>query len=666
MDRCNALQTLRLYLIFIHQLALRSSEVCNSGKSALDLIDGRCTHSDKSVAVAEVVAILRPILPSHALNDDEMRILIQNIFTGVEINPNCSVNLSFGMLTLRQHVPYAAWQVLRIVQAVRTVVRDMSRHSFVSSLERHVRVYIHVDTSPCHECVSDAADGRPVHATHVSDMSYKGSVPPVHPREVYDFCIHDCAMSCSESQLIVQYVTSGKVIHAPTEVRSTFGNTSLADIDGIVQDEDATVDVFFLYGLIFAEMMPSDVEYPLLAAQLAEATQVTLQKSKVEVTSAPSGVRSGSGDVVGIDVGRRPGGINSGRSSSTDKLYDKSASHTGAMALLHALKGLSLVSCAHQGVDDLDFGALIHCTLTELHFNALCDAVGAWTLGPELRRRLFVFMRAPPAGAKALHDHLAPSPMTNSHHGRDGNEDAAYVCVRTVVRAYRQFLPPVSAALVELTRAAVVQCLARTGDELVYVKLFFSLRVYGAGRVPLEAYIAALRQCGVMSAPVSVAGGVARHTAHISSTPLASGAVIMTLGVPDIALEWLRLEAPTRVDLLYTLCHPVLSGVQAVVKKVFAHLDDSHSGRVPVSTLLSSFDVNKITTKDARARAALWRSALMQYLDNIGDDSVDYDLFAYFCFMLSAGVVDEPAITMMFWQCFGLSERAPPLRRTST
>ncbi|KAG5481117.1 hypothetical protein LSCM1_06798 [Leishmania martiniquensis] len=299
---------------------------------------------------------------------------------------------------------------------------------------------------------------------------------------------------------------------------------------------------------------------------------------------------------------------------ATLEIGDREGCHTGTLALQCSLESLELRYPEHgqQIPPDLDLGQLVQAELTPRHFFSVCTALRTG-FQQEESDQLYYYLKK----------------------DRD-TEDG--VLVADLLAAYRQYFPSVRVSMMQLVQAAVTQWMRRNAkDAPAFVQLYSALREWGTARVPIKVFIGALRAAGV---PDGVSG------------------------VLDVELEWLRLKAPTRVDLLLMLCTPVPPSRAAVTRKLFERLDENRSETVTCAAILRCFNPELIDGNAVRRQGALWKKALEEYVAELGEGELDYDVFAYFWYMVSAGVEDDPTFTLALWKAFGLSDDGKRPRRS--
>ncbi|KPI82838.1 hypothetical protein ABL78_8147 [Leptomonas seymouri] len=286
---------------------------------------------------------------------------------------------------------------------------------------------------------------------------------------------------------------------------------------------------------------------------------------------------------------------------------------TGSLALHSSLTSVELTypaSAQHIPLD-LDFGPLARAELSPRQFFYLCNSA---QVNFEQREsdQLFYYLK-------------------KDHNALEG------VLVSDLIAAFRQYFPPVRMSMLELVQAATVNWLRRSAaDSLVFVRLYSSLKEWGTSRIPIQDFVRTFRNAGVP-------GGLT--------------------GVLDIELEWLRLKAPTRVDLLLMLCTPVPASRTAVIRKLFERLDTADEGCVHGDTYLRRFLPDRVEGASVRRLVVPWKNALEAYVGELHEETLEYELFAYFWYMVSAGVEDDPTFTMAIWQGFGLADDSRRLRR---
>ncbi|XQJ26485.1 hypothetical protein NXY56_002447 [Leishmania guyanensis] len=280
--------------------------------------------------------------------------------------------------------------------------------------------------------------------------------------------------------------------------------------------------------------------------------------------------------------------------------------HTGTLALQSVLESMELHYPEHsrQLPLDLDIRALVRAELTSRQFFYVCTKLRTG-FRPEESNQLYYYLK-------------------KDSETEDG------VLVADLLAAYRQYFPSITGSMLQLVQAAVVEWMRRSAKNgPAFVQLYSALREWGTERVPIEAFIKALRAAGV---PDGLSG------------------------VLDVELEWLRLKSPTRVDLVLMLCTPVPPSRVAVIRKLFNRLDRHHSGNVACAALLRSFHPELIEGNAVRQQGTIWKQALEAYIVELGGGELDYEVFAYFWYMVSASVEDDPTFTMVVWQAFGLSD----------
>lgn len=281
---------------------------------------------------------------------------------------------------------------------------------------------------------------------------------------------------------------------------------------------------------------------------------------------------------------------------------------TGSLALLEALRGvLSLPGSGKvrrmeevAQEHDVDFpDSVMEARLTGRQFHDLCRRLGTHFAQAQSDRLYFYL-----------------------------TSERGALCGRNVVKMFRQYFPAVSSSHFQVVLGAVSRTIARGHDPLAFYALYVGLEEWGSGPIPIDAYVSAVRAAGVSQA-----------------------------AVPDLAVEWLRLKASTRVDLVLLLCMPVPPSREAVIRKLFERLDPQRRGYVEASEVLAQFQPERIEGDQVRRSAAKWKSALGRYIAEIDEQRMSYELFAFFWYVLSAGVDDDPTYTMVVWQGFCLAER---------
>ncbi|KAG5507686.1 hypothetical protein JKF63_06635 [Porcisia hertigi] len=279
-------------------------------------------------------------------------------------------------------------------------------------------------------------------------------------------------------------------------------------------------------------------------------------------------------------------------------------STTGTLALQSSLASMDLKFPEDGAMlsPDLDLGTLVRAELTPRQFFYVCTLLHTG-FRQEESDQLYYYLKDNDAG--------------------DG------LLVANLLAAYRQYFPSVTVSVLQLVQAAVRQWVRRNAkDAPAFVELYSSLREWGTAQVPIKPFVKALRGAGVPN-------GIS--------------------GVLDVELEWLRLKAPTRVDLLLVLCTPVPPSRAAVVRKLFDRLDKRNCGTVTEAAALEGFRPEFIEGSALRRQGVMWRRALEGYLEELGEGGLDYDVFAYFWYMISAGIEDDPTFTITVWQAFGLA-----------
>lgn len=286
---------------------------------------------------------------------------------------------------------------------------------------------------------------------------------------------------------------------------------------------------------------------------------------------------------------------------------------TGSLALLDALRAALAVPSPRgprhadevAAEADIDFpAAVMDERLTGRQFFDVCRRIGT-TFLQEQSDRLYFYLTAEPSSLAGA----------------------------SVVHMFRQFFPAVSGSQLQVVIGALRRGLATAGGELAFHALYARLEDWGSGPLPLDALTTAVRASGVAQA-----------------------------AVPDLAVEWVRLKATSRVDLISVLCMPVPPSREAVIRKLFERLDQQQRGVVAVANVLAQFNPERIEGAAVRANAIRWKVACQSYLGELGEPLVSYELFAFFWYMLSAAVEDDPTYTMVVWQGFSLTDRRPPRR----
>ncbi|GET87872.1 hypothetical protein, conserved [Leishmania tarentolae] len=297
---------------------------------------------------------------------------------------------------------------------------------------------------------------------------------------------------------------------------------------------------------------------------------------------------------------------------STLEIGETESCHTGTLALLSVLGSMEFryPERSRQLPPDLDLGTLVRIELTPRHFFYVCTGLRTG-FRQEESDQLYYYLK------------------------KDSKTDDG-VLVADLLAAYRQYFPSVTVSMLQLVQAAVVQWIRRNAnDALAFVQLYSALREWGTAHVPIKPFIKALRAAGV---PDGISG------------------------VLDVELEWLRLKSPTRVDLLLMLCSPVPPSRAAITHKLFDRLEQQ-SGTVTCAGLLKCFHPELIEGHALRRQGERWKKALEAYAAELGEGGLEYDVFAYFWYMISAGIEDDPTFTMALWQAFGLSDDGQRPRR---
>lgn len=206
------------------------------------------------------------------------------------------------------------------------------------------------------------------------------------------------------------------------------------------------------------------------------------------------------------------------------------------------------------------------------------------------------------------------------------------VTVGDIVQFYKSFFPSIGMSLFDIVKTATTTQIAKQG-EASFIELFNSLDEYGTDRIPLETYIDAVREAAV-----------------------GKGA----LPLYDLDIEYLRLKAPTRVDLVLMLCGPVPSKRDSLIRKVFERLcHDSATHTIPTRVAMDEFKVTKVEGVPLQKKAQTWKTYVESYYKSLNADELTYELFAYVWYMISAAVEDDPTFTVIIWQGYSLAERPP-------
>ncbi|KAL7701130.1 hypothetical protein NQL31_005393 [Lotmaria passim] len=502
-------------------------------------IDRRCVASrDVPEEPPAVMAAVLPIFPSAVLARQDVALLLRVLpleehhVRTADSAWEGGVRLGDVLLALRDMIPFQAWQVSGIVQAVRTTV---SASTVMSPFEEHV---------------SDLLDYEGSRRRQTSEAP----PPPLTQREALFFLDRVCGLSSSQSHLLLRYVAREQ-----NDAEDLEEEKEQDSADG---SAEPPLDVRLLHQLLFSEEVPAVAEYPLLMGRFAESCR----------------------DIADGDPSRP----------------------TGSLALHSSLAAMELnYPAAVQATPlDLDFGSFIRAAISPRQFFYLCKAM---QVGFEQREsdQLFYYLK-------------------EEHHSSEG------VLVADLVAAFRQYFPPVRMSVLQLVQAAAtrfVRCSA--SDGLAFVRLYAALKEWGTARVPIAAFVKAFRDAGVPEG---------------------------TTGLLDIELEWLRLKAPTRVDVLLMLCSPVPPSRTAVILKLFERLDTAGEGYVQCATYQQRFQPGRVEGASVRRLVESWKTALTAYVDELGEPTLSYELFAYFWYMISAGVEDDPTFTVAIWQGFGLAD----------
>lgn len=258
---------LSLYSRISQRLTVVSADGTRTMLPSFESVDSRYRVKGQRVALEELRSIARSAFPTAVLTDREIPVLLHMLPVMEEAEEMGSADPIDFLTALRQIVPQSAWQVWLLVRRARTVI---FKETLITDFE---------------QSISDLVCGRPA--------------PPVSSRDVYEFLVGTCALSGSEANIILQYC-----------------------------HESDWLDAELLHQLLFEDSIPGKAEYPILAAQLAQATT--------------------------------------------------SGSVTGSMAMLNALS--SVVSTAvltALGAPDFDFGDLVDATLTGREFYSLCRLLAA-------------------------------------------------------------------------------------------------------------------------------------------------------------------------------------------------------------------------------------------------------------------------------------------------
>ncbi|EPY20809.1 hypothetical protein STCU_08822 [Strigomonas culicis] len=204
--------------------------------------------------------------------------------------------------------------------------------------------------------------------------------------------------------------------------------------------------------------------------------------------------------------------------------------------------------------------------------------------------------------------------------------------VAGVMQFYKSFFPSVGMSVLDIITTATRTQIVKQGETSL-VELFNALEGYGTDRIPLEVYISAVRDAAT-----------------------GKGAIPLY----DIDLEYVRLKAPTRVQLLLLLCGPVPPKRDSLIRKVFERLArDSAARSIPTHTAMNEFKVTKIESEPLQKKAQAWKTYTERYYKSLDAEELTYELFSYVWYMLSAAVEDDPTFTVILWQGYSLAERPP-------
>ncbi|KAK7199113.1 hypothetical protein NESM_000880600 [Novymonas esmeraldas] len=462
---------------------------------------------------------------------------------------------------------------------VMRALRDMIpfRTMLVAQSVAAVRRAVHESPvmRPFEEHVVDVLDWRASRRRQAAEPA----PPPLERWEALVFMEETCQLSSSETHGLLRYCAC---CDDDDDAGADDGEDHCRAEAAEGTSAPLGCDVQLLHQLLFSDVLPGVAEYPLLMGRFAEAS---------------------------LELG------------------ESDAGHTGTLALLSSLATLELVYPPHSRrvAPDLDAGTLVRAELSPRHFFYVCARLRT-SFCQEESDQLYYYLKK---------DATDSTDADNDASGGGGSGGG--VLVADLLHAFRQYFPSVSLSMLRLVQAAVVVWVRRgASDAPPFVTLYAALREWGAARVPIRAFIAAMRSAGV---PDGIGG------------------------VLDVELEWLRLRAPTRVDLLLMLCSPVPPARAAVTRKLFDRLDDRQCGAVACATVLSRFHPEHVEGPAVRRHAVQWKAALAAYVEELEESELDYDVFAYFWYMISAGVEDDPTYTMAVWQAFGLADSGARPRR---
>ncbi|CAD2222359.1 hypothetical protein AGDE_05723 [Angomonas deanei] len=201
--------------------------------------------------------------------------------------------------------------------------------------------------------------------------------------------------------------------------------------------------------------------------------------------------------------------------------------------------------------------------------------------------------------------------------------------LQNLLQVYLKHFPSVSLSTFDIIKTSVSKQIAVQSD-LVFVQLFDSFESFGSSAIPLEEYVN-----------------------RVSQFCRKKGALLQ-----DIDVEYLRLKAPSRVDLLLLLCGPCPSKRESAIRKVYDCLSrTSKTNSLTAEAAVDEFKPETVDGKPLRDTAARWKVSLTKYIESLETTDLTYELFAFFWYMISAAVEDDPTFTLILWKAYALAER---------
>lgn len=398
------------------------------------------------------------------------------------------------------------------------------------------------------------------------------SILLVNGKKFLQFLLNECGLSVCRALTLEHYCKLEESGIENEKIKKSFSSStstphySISSSSCTSNDEMTILDGDLVYYLCFAverDQLDDSVAYPLLAREFAEAVVDPYASSSYGNASGSLFLASVIHHLTTTEeaaqfhhVHNKPGANKNGSIATADW-------KTRDLDVKQSIPDFFSSSLSVSSLKDR--------FLEEHQFRQLC-----WLLGsPEqIISPLFQYLCEDVSGeGKCSSTAAASKEKANNevHHELRNQARSTHSCHRRVpvsrlISMFYQFFPCPRPSMWMLCRSAFAQCLRKTENPLVFVDLFASFRPWGVEPIPIAAYLQVMRQA-LCSPRVGTANSSNR--ARFAS------------GFTDIELEYFRCEGSgecrgggkDRVSLLRVWTTPLPASRQAVIEKVWAHLE---------------------------------------------------------------------------------------------